>query len=328
MSDESSLRSASPEYIDWCATMRNHRQLLDTKPDYAENCVLLEEAASAYESGERRVAREEGVIDVPVVVHVVHNTDEQNISDAQIRSQIAVLNDDFGKKNPDISKVPTVWQSVAGDARIRFHLATADPLGRPTTGITRTRTSVTSFAAPDPNSPDPEKRKDNKVKFSQSGGQDAWPANAYLNIWVCQLTRGLLGYAQFPGGPASTDGVVVTHTGFGTNGTAARPFNGGRTTTHEVGHWLNLRHIWGEQRGCAGDDLVADTPNQEGPNIESPAFPHVTCSNGPNGDMFMNYMDYTDDAAMFMFTEGQVARMHSTFQNARKSFAARQAVLA
>jgi hypothetical protein len=310
--------------------MRSHNALLDTKPDYAANRALVEETASAYElayeSGERRTARE-GVIDIPVVVHVVHNTDAQNISEAQIRSQIDVLNRDFGKKNPDVSKVPQVWGNIVGDARISFHLATTDPLGTSTSGITRTRTSVTSFAAPDPNSPDPDRRTDNKVKFTQAGGQDAWPANTYLNIWVCQLERGLLGYAQFPGGPAATDGVVITHAGFGTNGTAQAPFNGGRTTTHEIGHWLNLRHIWGDERNCAGDDLVADTPKQEGPNFQKPAFPHVTCNNGPNGDMFMNYMDYTDDEAMFMFTAGQVARMDATFENARKSFAVRQAVL-
>ncbi|MEU9118924.1 zinc metalloprotease [Streptomyces sp. NPDC048506] len=330
MSDETE-RSTSPEYTDWCGTMRGHNALLDTTPDYAENRALIEETASAYEraheSGERRTARE-GVIDIPVVVHVVHSTDEQNISDAQIRSQIDVLNRDFRKQNLDVGNVPQAWRNIVADARIGFHLAGTDPLGQPTNGITRTRTSVASFDAPDPNSPDPEKRTDNKVKFAQSGGQNAWPADAYLNIWVCQLTRGLLGYAQFPGGPAATDGVVITHTGFGTNGTATAPFNGGRTTTHEIGHWLNLRHIWGDKRGCAGDDFVADTPNQEGPNFGTPAFPHVTCNNAPNGDMFMNFMDYTDDVAMFMFSAGQVARMESTFENARRTFATRQLVMA
>jgi hypothetical protein len=323
-------RSASPEYTDWCATVRSHSALLDTKPDYAENRALVEETASAYErayeSGERRAER--GVIDIPVVVHVVHSTDAQNISEDQIRSQIDVLNRDFGKKNPDVGRVPKVWGGIVGDPRISFHLATADPLGKATNGITRTRTSVTSFAAPDPESPDPDLRTDNKVKFTHSGGQDAWPANTYLNIWVCELERGLLGYAQFPGGPIATDGVVITRSGFGTSGTAQAPFNGGRTATHEIGHWLNLRHVWGNKGGCDGDDLVADTPVQEGPNTGKPRFPHVTCDNGPDGDMFVNYMDYTDDDAMFMFTAGQVARMDATFENARKTFAARQAVLA
>jgi hypothetical protein len=323
-------RSASPEYTDWCATVRSHRALFDTKPDYADNRTLIEETASAYEraheSGERRAER--GTIDIPVVVHVVHSTDGQNVGDDQIRSQIEVLNRDFGMKNADVGKVPEVWEGVVGDPHISFHLATTDPLGRATNGITRTRTSVTSFAAPEPTSSDPDRRTDNKVKFAQTGGQDAWPSNTYLNIWVCQLTAGLLGYAQFPGGPMATDGVVVTHSGFGTTGTAQAPFDGGRTAIHEIGHWLNLRHIWGNEGGCDSSDLVMDTPAQEGPNTGRPGFPHVTCGNGPDGDMFMNYMDYTDDEAMFMFTAGQVARMDATLENARKSFAAREAVLA
>jgi hypothetical protein len=129
------------------------------------------------------------------------------------------------------------------------------------------------------------------------------------------------GYAQFPGGKAATDGIVILHSAFGTTGTAAAPFHLGRTATHEIGHWLNLFHIWGDDgTGCSGTDFVADTPNQGGHNTGAPVFPHVSCSNGPNGDMFMNYMDYTDDAAMFMFTEGQAARMDATLDGARSSF--------
>jgi hypothetical protein len=128
----------------------------------------------------------------------------------------------------------------------------------------------------------------------------------------------LLGYAQFPGGPPETDGVVVDYLSFGTMGTAKEPFHLGRTATHEIGHWLNLYHIWGDDgMGCAGDDLVDDTPNQAGPNQGMPGFPHVTCDNGPNGDMFVNYMDYTDDAGMIMFTEGQCLRMQSTLDGPR-----------
>ena len=128
---------------------------------------------------------------------------------------------------------------------------------------------------------------------------DAWPSAQYLNLWVCPLAGGLLGYAQFPGGPAATDGVVILHSAFGINGTAAAPFNLGRTATHEIGHWLNLNHIWGDDgTGCSGTDNVADTPNQGGPNYGAPTFPHLSCSNGPNGDLFVNYMDYVDDRAI------------------------------
>ena len=139
-----------------------------------------------------------------------------------------------------------------------------------------------------------------------------------MNIWVCNLADGLLGYAQFPGGPPETDGVVILNTAFGTTtGTATAPFNGGRTATHEVGHFLNLRHIWGDDFLCAASDLVADTPNAAGPNFGKPNFPHVSCNNGPNGDMFMNYMDYVDDDSMFMFTPQQVARMLATLEGPR-----------
>ena len=158
------------------------------------------------------------------------------------------------------------------------------------------------------------------MKRANRGGSTAWPTDAYLNIWVCTLGGGLLGYAQFPGGPKATDGVVILNTAFGTEGTAAAPFNLGRTLTHEVGHWLNLRHIWGDTLDCSGGDRVPDTPNCEGPNTGKPKFPTVSCSNGPNGDMFMNYMDYIDDAAMFMFTAGQVSRMNACLAGPRKSF--------
>lgn len=154
------------------------------------------------------------------------------------------------------------------------------------------------------------------MKKSSQGGDDAWPSSGYLNLWVCNLGSQLLGYAQFPGGSSSTDGVVVLYSSVGsltTPGTAS-PYNYGRTATHEVGHWLNLYHIWGDDgTSCSGSDLVADTPNQADENYGCPTFPTVSCSNGPNGDMFMNYMDYTNDACMNMFTSGQTARAQALF---------------
>jgi hypothetical protein len=134
---------------------------------------------------------------------------------------------------------------------------------------------------------------------------------------VCPLSGGLLGYAQFPGGPAATDGVVINTLAFGTTGTAQAPFNKGRTGTHEVGHYFNLRHIWGDTPDCSGSDMVADTPNCAGPNYQSPTGPVVTCNNGPHGDMWMNYMDYVDDTSMFMFTAQQVLRMRTALATAR-----------
>lgn len=247
---------------------------------------------------------------IPVVVHVVYNQPSENISDRQIRSQISALNQDFRARNPDRSKVPTIWKPLVADAKMQFSLATKDPAGSPTNGIIRKRTSRTSFGTGD------------TVKRNADGGVDPWPTDKYLNIWVCTLSGGLLGYAQFPGGPPETDGVVIRNTAFGKTGTAAAPFNKGRTATHEIGHWLNLRHIWGDTNDCSGSDYVPDTPGAQSPNYGKPTFPHASCNNGPNGDMFVNYMDYVDDDAMFMFTSAQVARMVATLTGPRSSIVA------
>jgi len=244
---------------------------------------------------------------ITVVVHVLHRLPAEKISAAQVKSQIKVLNADFRAKNTDRTKVPGVWSGLVADANVQFVLATKAPDGKPTTGIVFTATTATSFGS------------DERMKSAATGGANPWPTDRYLNMWVCTLKGGLLGYAQFPGGPAATDGVVIRNTAFGTSGSAAVPFNLGRTATHEVGHYLNLRHIWGDTPDCSGSDLVADTPNAEGPNGGKPVFPKISCSNGPNGDMYMNYMDYTDDAAMFMFTPGQVARMRTTLDGPRSS---------
>jgi len=283
-----------------------HERLLRTDPSYLEARMASENRAFAARMGLAEART--GVTIIPVVVHVVFQTAAQKISNAQVHSQIDVLNRDYRKKNPDVSKIPRVFSKLAADSRIEFVLATTDPKGAPTDGITRTKTKVGAFG------------DDNKVKKAATGGADAWPADRYLNLWACQLGGGLLGYAQFPGGPAATDGVVILHTGFGSTGTATAPFNLGRTATHEIGHWLNLRHIWGDDgTGCSGDDFVADTPNAGDHNFGKPTFPHVTCNNGPNGDLFMNYMDYTDDDSMFMFTKGQATRMQTCLDADRPS---------
>jgi len=288
-----------------CGTMGAHFRLLETDPDFRRRQSDLERAT--HQRMISRAAFRPGLTTIPVVVHVVYNKSSENISAAQIKSQIAVLNKDFRALNSDKSKVPSVWTGLVTDARVQFALATKDPKGKKTTGITRTKTTRTSFGTGD------------TVKSAATGGADPWPSSKYLNLWICTLSGGLLGYAQFPGGPPKTDGVVILNTAFGTKGTAKAPFNLGRTATHEIGHWLNLRHIWGDTEDCSGTDFVADTPNAAGPNYGKPAFPHVSCSNGPNGDMFMNYMDYVDDAAMFMFTTQQVVRMQAALDGPRSA---------
>lgn len=295
----SAMLPASMQAQRVCGTDEHHHHLMQTDPEYVKQREQIEQHTQQYVQNPTQTR---AVVTIPVVVHVVYNTATQNISDAQIQSQMTVLNNDFRKLNADWTLTPSAFQGLVADCEVNFCLAQQDPNGNPTTGIVRKSTTVTSFSS------------NNAVKYDAQGGSNAWDRSRYLNIWVCNLGGGLLGYAQFPGGGAATDGVVCTHTGFGTTGTAAAPFNKGRTATHEVGHWLNLYHIWGDDgTGCTGSDQVGDTPNAGGPNYGCPGFPKVSCSNGPNGDMFMNYMDYTDDACMYMFTAGQKTRLSALF---------------
>lgn len=277
-----------------CGTMAVHMMLLEKFPAFRARQFKLEQDTAKRRSMGVSLAKL-SVGTVNVVVNVLFNTAEQNISDAQVRSQIDALNRDYSIKNADVSKVPAVWQGLVTDTKIRFKLSK----------INRKQTKVTSFTQHD------------EVKQPSQGGLAPVQPQKFLNLWVCPLGGGLLGYAQFPGGPTATDGVVINYKAFGTVGTAKKPFNLGRTATHEVGHYFNLRHIWGDTEDCSGSDMVADTPNCAGPNFGKPTFPTVTCNNGPNGDMFINYMDYVDDDAMVMFSAQQVMRMRSALEGPR-----------
>ncbi len=290
--------------------MEVHERLRETDPGArARRTELKDRVRQSIDSGVATQTTRE-LITVQTVVHVVYRTDEENVSDEQVTSQIEVLNRDFRATNEDRSLVPEVWQGLVADANIEFELTTEDPEGNPTDGIIRTQTERESFGT-----------EGNQVKYAEAGGSPSWPTDRYLNMWVCNLEGGLLGYAQFPGMPPETDGVVILYTAFGTTGTAQEPYNLGRTATHEVGHFLNLSHIWGDSDDCSGTDEVPDTPSAEGPNTGRPDFPHLSCNNAPSGDMFVNYMDYSDDAAMFMFTAGQVLRMNATLATARATLA-------
>jgi hypothetical protein len=289
-----------------CATMEVLDRQLAADPSLATRLQAIDQQATAYaalRAASRATQKTSSgiILTIPVVVHVLYNTAAQNISDAQVQSQIDVLNADYHKLNSDVGGVPNAFAGLVGDAGVQFVLAKQDPSGKATTGIIHKNTIATSFDSSD------------KMKYSSSGGDDAWPAGSYLNLWCCNLGGGLLGYAQFPGGAAATDGVAILYSAFGTGGSAVAPYNLGRTATHEVGHWLNLRHIWGDAR--CGNDQVSDTPTQQTSNYGCPTFPHITCSNGASGDMFMNYMDYTDDACMYMFSSGQGDRMDAMFSS-------------
>lgn len=260
-------------------------------------------------SGPSRDTLPNEVLVIPVVIHVLYYTNGQNISDAQILSQLNVLNQDFRRRNADTSNTPAVFKAIAADAGITFCLAQVDPNGRTTTGIIRKKTTRDFFLA------------DDEMKFSNKGGDNAWDASKYMNIWICSMLGRNLGYATLPGGAADKDGIVINYDVFGTVGAVRAPFNKGRTATHEVAHWLGLKHIWGEDN-CGTDD-VDDTPKQETYNYNCPSFPsRSSCSPNASGDMFMNFMDFTDDACMNIFTQGQKNKMRGLFalNNKRNSF--------
>lgn len=275
-----------------CHTTEYMDELIRQNPAVMDRIHEIEAHTARHQHGEEGQTR--AVITIPTVVHVVYRSSSQNISDAQIQSQIDILNEDFRRMNADADNV---W-SQAADVQIEFCLASIDPSGNPTNGITRTSTKKRSFSY-----------TNDGVKFNSAGGKDAWPAADYLNMWVCNLGSGLLGYAQFPGGPASTDGVVMDYQYFGDIGTATAPYDLGRTATHEVGHWLNLRHIWGDGP-CGVDDFVPDTPESDASNGGC-NIGHVSCG---SVDMVQNYMDYSYDACMNLFTAGQTSRMRALFQ--------------
>ncbi|GAA0890734.1 hypothetical protein GCM10009122_04130 [Fulvivirga kasyanovii] len=271
-------------------------------PGIAENRQQIEQHTREFLQRKNRGAAQArtGVLTIPVIVHVIYKTAQENISDAQIQSQIDVLNEDFRKMNSDVSGVPSEF--TATDMQIQFTLKQ----------ITRKSTSKTSWSIND------------DMKKSSKGGVDPIDPAHNMNMWICNLSNGTLGYAQFPGGPAATDGVVfspqycgsIDKQPAGETFYLKSPFNKGRTATHEVGHYLNLRHIWGDG-DCSADDFVADTPTAAEEHYGCPSYPLKSCTDngGFTSDMFMNYMDYVDDACMFMFTPGQKARVDAIFES-------------
>lgn len=230
------------------------------------------------------------VVTIPVYVHVLYRTNRENISEAQINSQINVLNRDFRATNSDVSLAPSLFSNRVADTQIQFELV----------GIDRRSTNRRSWSS-----------FSEDMKSRSRGGLDAVNPRTTLNIWICNIQGGTLGYAYLPGGAPSAgrDGVVVGPNYFGTTGYVSAPFNLGRTTTHEIGHFLGLDHIWGG--GCGSDDGIADTPDSERSNFGCPSFPSRSCG---STDMTMNYMDYVNDSCMYMFTEGQKDVMRSVLE--------------
>ena len=284
-----------------CASNDVLNQQLQEDPSLSQRMNQIEQFTAEYEKNPSAYRLVNGVIEIPVVVNVLYRTTAENISLTQIQSQITVLNNDFQALNADYNNTPTVFQSLrAGNMNIRFVLDT----------VIRKSTTKTSWSTND------------AMKKSSQGGINPTLPTTKLNMWCCNLSGGILGYAQFPGGSSTTDGVVIDNNAFGSTGTVTAPYNKGRTATHEVGHWMNLRHIWGD--ASCGSDLVNDTPIHTGANYGCPSYPaNSTCGGVSHPMMTMNYMDYTDDACMYMFTTGQKTRIQAIFAvgGSRNSFA-------
>lgn len=270
-----------------CATQEVLEEQLKANPTLAIRMNEIEAFTEKAQFSNNRLVN--GKIVIPVVVNVLYRTTSENISDTQIQSQIDILNKDYTATNSDFGNVPLEWSGIAANVGITFELIK----------INRKASTKTSWGTRD------------AMKKTKQGGLDPTSPSTTLNIWTCTIGGGILGYAQFPGGSLATDGVVIDPKYFGLSSTASYPYNLGRTATHEIGHWMNLRHIWGD--ASCGNDLVADTPVAKTANFGVPKYPYVSTCLPAHNEMTMNYMDYTDDRGMYMFTNGQKARMVAIF---------------
>ena len=289
--------SGFTQSMEQCATMSSLEYQKTLNPNIELNMLELENSIKNFIDNQSNY-NAAGVVTIPIVFHLIYKQNRNKPTAAQVTEQLNIINEDFRRLNADANNN---WAQAA-DSEVEFCLATIDPNGNSTSGVTSFKTGVRTF---DPNT--------NDMKFSATGGVDAWPTDDYLNVWVCNLPNYpggsyLAGYAQFPnGGSYETDGIVVDFEFFGTSGTAFS-WQDGRTTTHEIGHWLHLYHIWGDIQGggCGGDDLVSDTPLQS-TNSGGCPLSQVSCS---SLDMVENFMDYSN--CTNLYTDGQKARMQAT----------------
>ena len=280
-----------------CASYEVLQQQMKEDPSLQQRMNAIEEFTRNYQQDPNAYRLlPNGTMEIPVVVNLLYKTAAENISDAQIASQIDVLNEDFSARNNDYNNTPSIFRNVrSGNTDIRFVLE----------NVVRKQTTKTSWGFND------------AMKRVNQGGIAPTNPTTTLNIWVCNLGHNLLGYAQFPGGDPQTDGVVILYSAFGSRqkypaGTYINDYDLGRTATHEIGHYFNLRHIWGDAN--CGNDFVDDTPIHTTYNFGCPPFPtNSSCGGTVHPMMTMNYMDYTDDACMFMFTGGQKTRMQATY---------------
>ncbi len=294
-----------------CGSEEHHRHILANDVQAKKVNEEIEEFTRKY-IADRAYMKTAGNIEViiPVVFHVVYYNNDQNISDQRIHEQLEIINKDFNALNEDISNVPAPFRPLIGKMNVKFVLANRDPQGKVTSGITRYQTSrATAFIM-----------GTHDVKKTSTGGVYPWDTRYYLNVWVCNLNGAWLGYSTFPSDAGkTTDGLVLSYKYTGKTG-ALKPFHFGRTATHELGHYFNLYHIWGDENDCTTDDGVADTPIQYTNSAGTPVFPkYDDCNKTSPGVMFMNYMDYSNDTALLMFTRLQATRMEAILNGARAS---------
>lgn len=310
-----------------CGTMDIYNSHVKQDPNITRVREAAEAAAKKWRQNNSGKKNAAPVVIIPVVFHVIYNVDSlhQNIPDSVIYSQIDVLNEDFRRLNPDTDDIRSIFDSLSSDIEIEFCLASVDPSGNPTSGIVRTSTNVQAFEF--------FNNQQDDMKFTSKGGDDAWPKDSYLNIWTCYMTifnsPGVLGYSHFPWDTAaSTDGVVLLYNVVGRyNKVFDMPPGEGKTATHEVGHWFGLFHISGNESwlpGCDSSDYVDDTPNQSGQsnfdcnkNINSCSNELIYWGSQNPPDMVENYMDYSNDTCMCMFSAGQKERMLSFLNTSR-----------
>ncbi|WP_025761469.1 M43 family zinc metalloprotease [Dyadobacter tibetensis] len=293
-----------------CATMPILENKFEKQPSLRSSYELQRQSLTIRSrAGLRQTAGEQAadIYSIPVVVHVVVNGN--TVSDAAILAQLDTLNKDFNLQNAGLAQVLPAFQKLSGNAGVRFCLAQKDPNGQPTSGIVRYSTPVSRF-----------NYLTEDVKYASRGGADAWDTDRYLNIWICGLSNNILGYASFPGiGPAREQGVVVDYASLPGGGTSL--YSGGKTLTHEMGHFFSLFHIWGDDDGgCNGSDDVDDTPNQANStsSCKQGEFYDI-CNKSSPGIMYQNFMDYSPDVCLSLFTLGQVNRMRQSILDHRMS---------